>query len=74
LFGRTTYAEIEEIPWEEHIVPVQLSAPERAIYLELDRVLKPLDYNVQKSRVKVDIVFWTRTTIGAQVTQIAPKI
>jgi SNF2 family DNA or RNA helicase len=53
-FVRQNYAEIEEIPWEEHIVPVQLPAAERAIYLELEHYLQALDYNVQKSRAKVD--------------------
>jgi SNF2 family DNA or RNA helicase len=53
-FVRQNYAEIEEIPWEEHIVPVQLPAAERAIYLELDHFLQALDYNIKKSKAKVD--------------------
>jgi hypothetical protein len=42
-----------------------------AIDLELDQAL---DCKIQKSRVKVDIFLGAWTTIGAQVTQIAPKI
>jgi len=53
-FVRQNFAEIDEIPWKEHIVPVQLPAAERAIYLELEHYLQALDYNVQKSRAKVD--------------------
>lgn len=53
-FLRQNYAEIEEIPYEEHIVPVSLPAAERAIYLELEHYLQALDYNIQKSRAKVD--------------------
>ena len=53
-FVRQNYAEIDEIPYEEHIVPVQLPAAERAIYLELEHYLQALDYNVQKSKAKVD--------------------
>jgi hypothetical protein len=53
-FVRQNFAEIEEIPWEEHIVPIQLPAAERAIYLELDHFLQALDYNIKKSKAKVD--------------------
>jgi hypothetical protein len=42
-----------------------------AIDLELDQAL---DCKFQKLRVKVDIFLGAWTTIGAQVTQIAPKI
>lgn len=53
-YVRQNYAEIDEILFEEHIVPIKLPAAERAIYLELEHYLQALDYNIKKSRAKVD--------------------
>ncbi|KAI5815799.1 hypothetical protein BZA77DRAFT_315136 [Pyronema omphalodes] len=53
-FVRQNYAEIDEIPWEEHIVSIQLPAAERAIYLELNHYLMALDYNIKRGRAKND--------------------
>ncbi|KAI5788500.1 hypothetical protein EDC01DRAFT_169203 [Geopyxis carbonaria] len=53
-FVRQNIAEIDEIPSHEHLVPISLPAAERAIYLELEHYLQALDYNMQKSRAKID--------------------
>ncbi|KAF3914918.1 hypothetical protein ABW20_dc0107988 [Dactylellina cionopaga] len=47
-FMRQNVAEIDEIPWEEHFVPVKLPAAERAVYIELDHHLKALEMNVAR--------------------------
>jgi len=51
---RQNYAEIDEIPYQEYIVPVKLPAAERAIYLELEHYLQALDYNLKRSKHKMD--------------------
>ncbi|KAF8446480.1 hypothetical protein BGX38DRAFT_1271075 [Terfezia claveryi] len=51
-FVRQNIAEIDEIPFEEHIVPIHLPAAERAIYLELEHHLQALDMNIKKGKVK----------------------
>ncbi|TGZ83578.1 hypothetical protein EX30DRAFT_327192 [Ascodesmis nigricans] len=53
-FVRQNVAEIDEIPREEHIIPVHLPAAELAIYLELDNYLAASDYNIRKTRVRAD--------------------
>ncbi|KAG0123556.1 hypothetical protein HOY82DRAFT_495139 [Tuber indicum] len=53
-FVRQNIAEIDEIPFEEHIVPITLPAAERAIYLELEHHLQALEMNIRKSKIKVD--------------------
>ncbi|KAK6543033.1 hypothetical protein TWF694_006963 [Orbilia ellipsospora] len=50
-FMRQNVAEIDEIPWEEHFVKVQLPATERAIYIELDHHLKAMEMIVTKRSV-----------------------
>ncbi|KAF3919922.1 hypothetical protein AA313_de0201806 [Arthrobotrys entomopaga] len=50
-FMRQNVAEIDEIPWEEHFVKVELSAAERAIYVELDHHLKAMEMIVTKRSV-----------------------
>lgn len=44
-FVRQNIAEIDEIPYQEHEELVQLSSAERAIYLELETVLRALEMN-----------------------------
>lgn len=51
-FVRQNIAEIDEIPFEEHVVPIHLPAAERAIYLELEHHLQALDMNIKKGKVK----------------------
>lgn len=51
-FVRQNIAEIDEIPFKEHIVPIHLPAAERAIYLELEHHLQALDMNIKKGKVK----------------------
>lgn len=54
-FVRQNIAEIDEIPFEEHKVLVELPPVERAIYLELETHLKSLEMNsksAQKSKKK----------------------
>ncbi|KAL7269920.1 hypothetical protein RUND412_007381 [Rhizina undulata] len=53
-FVRQNIAEIDEIPYEEHIVPVTLPAAERAIYLELEHHLQALEMNIRKGKLKSD--------------------
>jgi len=53
-FVRQNIAEIDEIPFEEHIVPITLPAAERAIYLELEHHLQALEMNIRRSKIKVD--------------------
>lgn len=53
-FVRQNIAEIDEIPFEEHAVPVSLPAAERAIYLELEHHLQALDMNIRRSKIKLD--------------------
>lgn len=53
-FVRQNYAEIDEIPCQEHLVPVHLPAAEHAIYLELDHYLQALEYKIRRSRAKSD--------------------
>src|SRR5690606_10692179 len=48
------FAEIDEIPREEHIIPIHLPAAELAIYLELENYLAASDYNIRKTRVRAD--------------------
>lgn len=48
-FVRQNIAEIDEIPFEEHVVHVDLSSAERAVYTELDTHLKSLDMNNKKA-------------------------
>lgn len=43
-------AEIDEIPWKEEIVEIDLPAAERAIYLELEHYLRNLDMTMKKSK------------------------
>jgi SNF2 family DNA or RNA helicase len=52
-FVRQNVAEIDEIPFEEHVCMVSLPAVERAIYMELETHLKSLEMNcktAQKSK------------------------
>jgi SNF2 family DNA or RNA helicase len=54
-FVRQNVAEIDEIPFEEHLCLVTLPAVERAIYMELETHLKSLEMNsksAQKSKRK----------------------
>jgi SNF2-related domain len=54
-FVRQNVAEIDEIPYEEHICAVNLPPVERAIYMELETHLKSLEMNsntAQKSKRK----------------------
>ncbi|KAI8799644.1 hypothetical protein BJ742DRAFT_128160 [Cladochytrium replicatum] len=51
-FVRQNIAEIDEIPWEEHIVHIDLPAAERAIYLELEHHIQAVDGNIKKGRFK----------------------
>jgi SNF2 family DNA or RNA helicase len=48
-FVRQNIAEIDEIPFQEHIVVVDLTAAERAVYTELETHLKSLDMNSKKA-------------------------
>ena len=48
-FVRQNIAEIDEIPYEEHEVYIELPPAERAIYLELETHLKSLEMNKQKA-------------------------
>jgi hypothetical protein len=48
-FVRQNIAEIDEIPLEEHILPICLPAAERGIYLELDTYLRSLDMQHKKA-------------------------
>lgn len=48
LFARQNWAEIDEIPYEEEIVSVELPAAEMAIYRELEHHLLALDANLTK--------------------------
>lgn len=48
-FVRQNIAEIDEIPYEEHIIPVTLPAAERAIYLELEHHLQAMEMNTKKT-------------------------
>lgn len=47
---RQNLAEIDEIPWSEEIVKVELPAAERAIYLELEHHLQAIDMSLKKSK------------------------
>ena len=48
-------AEIDEIPFEEHLIPIRLPAAERAIYLELEHHLMALDMMISKrGKAKTD--------------------
>ena len=47
-------AEIEEIPFKEHLRPVILPAAERAIYMELNQHLMAQDMRIRKGRARVD--------------------
>ncbi|KAI8447819.1 hypothetical protein BY996DRAFT_4592428 [Phakopsora pachyrhizi] len=52
-FVRQNVAEIDEIPYEETLEPINLPSAERAIYLELDHHLQSMDMNIKKvSRTK----------------------
>ena len=54
-FVRQNVAEIDEIPFEEHICYIDLPPVERAIYMELETHLKSLEMNsksAQKSKRK----------------------
>lgn len=54
-FVRQNIAEIDEIPYEEHVVEIELPPAERAIYLELETHLKSLEMNsknAQRSKKK----------------------
>lgn len=54
-FVRQNIAEIDEIPFEEHRVKVELPPAERAIYLELETYLESLEMNAtnaQRSKKK----------------------
>ena len=48
-FVRQNIAEIDEIPYQEHEIDVELPPAERAIYLELETHLKSLEMNKQKA-------------------------
>ena len=48
-FVRQNIAEIDEIPYEEHEIQIELPPAERAIYLELETHLKSLEMNKQKA-------------------------
>ena len=43
-------AEIDEIPFTEHVHKIDLPAAERAIYLELEHHLRALDMTVKRGR------------------------
>lgn len=47
-FVRQNVAEIDEIPYEETLEPINLPSAERAIYLELDHHLQSFDMNIKK--------------------------
>ncbi|KAF9466118.1 hypothetical protein BDZ94DRAFT_1188147 [Collybia nuda] len=47
-FVRQNIAEIDEIPWTEHIEKIILPAAERAIYLELEHHLRALDMTIKR--------------------------
>ncbi|CAL1714237.1 unnamed protein product [Somion occarium] len=49
-FVRQNIAEIEEIPWKEHVMKIELPAAERAIYLELEHYLRALDMTIKRGR------------------------
>ncbi|EPQ56257.1 hypothetical protein GLOTRDRAFT_115584 [Gloeophyllum trabeum ATCC 11539] len=49
-FVRQNIAEIDEIPWTEKVVKVELPAAERAIYLELEHHLRALDMTIKRGR------------------------
>ena len=48
-FVRQNIAEIDEIPYQEHEIDIELPPAERAIYLELETHLKSLEMNKQKA-------------------------
>ena len=48
-FVRQNIAEIDEIPYQEHEIEIELPPAERAIYLELETHLKSLEMNKQKA-------------------------
>lgn len=49
-FVRQNIAEIDEIPFEEHEVVIELPPAERAIYLELETHLKSLEMNSKNAQ------------------------
>ncbi|KAG5647866.1 hypothetical protein DXG03_007790 [Asterophora parasitica] len=49
-FVRQNIAEIDEIPWTEHIQEITLPAAERAIYLELEHHLRALDMTIKRGK------------------------
>ena len=50
-FVRQNIAEIEDIPWEEKHILVNLPPVERAIYLELETHLKSLEMNAETAKM-----------------------
>ncbi|KAK3237919.1 hypothetical protein CYMTET_52037, partial [Cymbomonas tetramitiformis] len=48
-FVRQNVAEIDEIPWEEHMENVQLTPAERALYLELDHHLQAMEMKTSRT-------------------------
>ena len=53
-FMRQNIAEIDEIPFKEHLQPVTLPAAERAIYLELQQHLLSQDLQIRKGKSRMD--------------------
>ncbi|KAI9683648.1 MAG: hypothetical protein M1829_004953 [Trizodia sp. TS-e1964] len=53
-FVRQNIAEIDEIPFEEHLKPIVLPAAERAIYLELQHFLQGQDMKFRKGKTRND--------------------
>ena len=51
-FVRQNIAEIDEIPWREQAVSVQLPAAERALYVELKNHLEALDMKNNHKTIK----------------------
>lgn len=43
-------AEIDEIPWTDKTIEIELPAAERAIYLELEHYLRNLDMTMKRSK------------------------
>ncbi|KAI9820425.1 MAG: hypothetical protein M1832_003758 [Thelocarpon impressellum] len=69
-FVRQNIAEIDEIPFKEHLRPVVLPAAERAIYLELHSHLMSQDMKIRqgKTRADSDRVKRLTETLGASKT------
>lgn len=51
-FVRQNIAEIDEIPWREQVVRIQLPAAERALYVELKNHLEALDMKNNARSIK----------------------